>query len=100
MNALWSDYPDGAKKAAATALTYRESKGECMTKMGWDRTEMIAKGMPMTYKDVKKIYNYLNKISWAKDRLINESCESLQHMGWGGVDMFNWAGAKIKSIEL
>lgn len=100
MNALWSDYPEGAKKNAATALSYRENKGECMTKMGWDRTEMIAKGMPMTYKDVKKIYNYLNKISWAKDRLINESCESLQHMGWGGVDMFDWAGAKIKSIEL
>jgi len=98
-NLLFTDYPEASRKNASSALTYRDKSPTCMTKSGWERTEHIATGMPISYKDVKRVYNFLNKNTWAKDKLMNESCEAIQFNGWGGEAMFKWAGEKIKSIE-
>lgn len=99
-NAIYTTYPEQAKKNAKTALQYRESKKDCMKKMGWERAEMIANGNPLPYKEIKRIYSFLIKNNWAKDKMMNESCEALQFAGWGGKAMMDWAGQIIKDVEL
>lgn len=99
LNALWSDYPEKAKQNAREALRLKD-KMECGTKNGWQRTEQIANGMPISYKDVKRVYTFLNKNQWAENKLMNESCDTLLFQAWGGREMLEWAGQKIKSIEL
>lgn len=98
-NMLFTDYPEAAKKNAKRALDTRAGNPTCMTKMGWERTENIANGLPLSYQNVKRVYRYLDKIRWAKDKLMNESCEAVQYMGWGGEAMYQWSAEKIKSIE-
>lgn len=96
-NALHTDYPEQAKKNAAIALQYRD-KG-CGGAAGWKRTEEIAKGSPIPYKEIKRIYNYLKKTSWAENKLIHENCDALLYSAWGGRPMQDWAAAKILSVE-
>ena len=99
VNALWTDYPEQAKKNASRALAIKDNMG-CGTKNGWIRAEEISKGMPLPYKEVKRIYNYLKKTSWADNKLMNESCDALLFNAWGGKPMLEWAADKIKSVEL
>lgn len=98
-NALHHDYPEQAKKNAQRAFEMKD-RSECGTKNGWVRCENISKGMPLSYKDIKRIYSFLNKNSWAENKLINESCDALLFNAWGGRAMLDWAGNKINSIEL
>lgn len=99
-NVLFTDYPEGAKASAKKAREFYKTTGSaCGGKAGWLMNETIGEGRPISYKDVKRIYNYLKKTEPAKDYLFSDSCESVLFSAWGGSQMKEWAANKIQATE-
>lgn len=97
---FFAEYPAGAKETCQKALTFRsEMKSKCGTPMGWQWCQDIIDGKPLSFKQIKRIYNFLSKKLDFKNGVFSESCESLLFACWGGEAMLDWASDKIKSIN-
>src|SRR6185295_7200741 len=97
---LFTNYPQGAKDAAQKALDFRNKMNPtCGTKGGWQFCEDLIAGRPLSFKQIKKLYNYLGKNRQFSNGIFSESCNSLLFSAWGGIDMFNWTENQIKSIN-
>lgn len=96
----FTTYPEGAKNNAKTALRWREqNKITCGTPKGWDRAQNISEGKPLSYSDVKKIYNWLSKHEADSEKLLNDSCDAVLFKAWGGKEMLSWALSTKNTIE-
>lgn len=96
-NVLYTDYPEKAKENARVALKYRD--GGCGTPMGWNRAQRIADGMPLSFKELKSMYRWLSKNEFAKNKIPAENCDAVQFLAWGGQEMMEWTGNRIKMFE-
>lgn len=96
----YSDYPASAKEAAQKAKDYFDKlKPSCGGKAGWALCDDIISGRPLSFKQIKRIYNYLSKTREAYNARFSDSCDALLFSAWGGMAMFDWAEARIKSIN-
>lgn len=99
-NVFYADYPQKAKENAKKALNFRnQMESKCGGKGGWEMTQSIIDGKPLSYKNIKRIYNYLVKNEGFSNYVFSDSCEAVLFYAWGGKDMLNWAKSKIDSIN-
>lgn len=96
-NVLWTDYPEKARLNAKKGLEFMVDG--CGTKMGRERAQKLIDGMPLSYSEVRAIYSWMNRNSWAKDSLPGEKCESAMFLAWGGQEMYVWTGERIKQMK-
>jgi hypothetical protein len=99
VNLLYTQYPQKARKNASDAIKWNEQKPGCGTKMGWDVAKTIAEGKPLSYKQVKRVRNFLVRNEIYKNTPFMDSCDAVLFAAWGGKDMLDWAEMKIKEVE-
>lgn len=96
-NVLWTDYPEKAKENAKNAATWAD---KCPgTPMGRKRSERIANGEPLSFKEVQAIYRWMIKNDYAANRIPGEDCNAVLYLAWGGKEMQSWAADRISSIK-
>lgn len=101
LNVFFTDYPESAKTHIKEAINFKNlSKEKCGTSKGWQRAQDLLEGKPISYKAVKKIYNYLKKNAANENKLMSESCDAVLFKAWGGVPMMKWCFDCINKIEL
>ena len=99
-NVFYADYPQKAKDNAKRALNFKTQMGsKCGGKNGWLMCQDIIDGKPLSYKSIRRIYNYLNKTESFQNYIFTDSCEAVLFHAWGGKEMLSWAKSKIDSIN-
>lgn len=96
---LFTDYPEGAKSNAKKALKWMTDNGGCGTPMGKRMSQDIVDSRPLSFKDLRRIYNYLKRNREHENKLFSDSCESVLFHAWGGSPMFDYCAAKIAMIN-
>jgi len=96
---FFTDYPQDARDSAKRALKFVADNPGCGTTKGKQMGDDIMNGRPISYKDLRRIYNFLNANRPYKDQLFSDSCESCKFAMWGGMAMFDYCAAKIKMIN-
>mgnify|MGYP003336935001 FL=1 len=99
----YSDYPDSVKNNAKNVLDWTEENGwgSCGTDVGKQRANQLAKGEPISFETIKRMYSYLSRHEADLDssKGYEDGCGKLMYDAWGGKTALSWAEAKIKSIE-
>lgn len=99
-NIAFTNYPQSAKDNARRAKDFREKMNStCGGKGGWQMTDEILAGRPLSFKAIRRIYNYLNKNTMYASYKFSDSCEALLFSAWGGKEMLTWCEGIIKSIN-
>lgn len=98
-NIMFTDYPEGAKKNAQRALRWMADNEGCGKPMGKQMSQDIVDSKPLSFKDIKRIYNYLRRNRVHENKLFSDSCDSCLFSAWGGIAMFDYCEAKIKEIN-
>lgn len=99
-NVFYADYPQKAKDNAKRALNFKtQMESKCGGKNGWMMCQDIIDGKPLSYKSIRRIYNYLNKTESFQNYIFTDSCEAVLFHAWGGKEMLSWAKSKIDSIN-
>lgn len=98
-NVLFTDYPEGAKKNAERALKWMDDNAGCGKPMGKRLAQDIVDSKPLSFKDIRRIYNYLRRNREHDGKLFSDSCESCLFSAWGGKPMHDYCEAKIKMIN-
>jgi hypothetical protein len=111
-NSLWdehfaedsySDYPDSVKNNAKAALKYAEENGwgSCGTEVGKIRANQLAKGEPISFETIKRMYSYLSRheVDLESSKGYGDGCGKLMYDAWGGMSALTWAESKINQIE-
>lgn len=99
----YSDYPDSVSNNAKAALEWAEENGwgSCGTPVGKQRANQLAKGEPISYETIKRMYSFLSrhKENAQSSKGYGDGCGQLMYDAWGGASALSWAEAKINSIE-
>lgn len=96
---LYNNYPDAAKANAARALKYKDNgQLRCGTKNGWAWAERLSKGEAFSYKEIKRMKNFLVKNEQYKNMPF-ERCEPVMYHMWGGKAFQDWAENKVQEVE-
>ena len=111
-NSLWnehfaedsySDYPDSVKNNAQAVLDYvaENGWGSCGTDVGKQRANQLAKGEPISFETVKRMYSYLSRheVDLDSSKGYRDGCGKLMYDAWGGKSALSWAESKIKQVE-
>jgi hypothetical protein len=98
-----SDYPEGVKNAAKSAVAYAEKKGwgSCGTGVGKQRASQLAKGENISVDTLKRMYSYLSrhKTDLTKSKSYDDGCGKLMYDAWGGEAGLKWAERKLAQLE-
>ena len=99
----YNDYPDSVKNNAQNVLDWTEENGwgSCGTDVGKQRANQLAKGEPISFETIKRMYSYLSRhdVDLDSSKGYGDGCGKLMYDAWGGKTALTWAEAKIKSIE-
>lgn len=99
----YSDYPESVSNNAKAALKWAEENGwgSCGTDVGKQRANQLAKGEPISFDTIKRMYSFLSrhKENAESSKGYGDGCGQLMYDAWGGASALTWAEAKIKSIE-
>jgi len=98
-NILFTDYPQSVKNTAKRALEYAEQNPGCGKPAGKKIAQDIVEGKPLSFKDIKRIYNYLKRNRDHSNKLFSDSCEAVLFSMWGGMAMFDYCAAKISMVN-
>ena len=98
-----SDYPEGVKNAAKSAVAYAEKNGwgSCGTGVGKQRASQLAKGENISVDTLKRMYSYLSrhKTDLTKSKSYDDGCGKLMYDAWGGEAGLKWSERKLKQLE-
>lgn len=99
----YSDYPDSVKNNAQAVLDWTEENGwgSCGTPVGKQRANQLAKGEPISFETIKRMYSYLSRHEADLDssKGYGDGCGKLMYDAWGGKTALRWAESKINAIE-
>jgi Putative phage serine protease XkdF len=99
----YSDYPDSVKNNAKRVIDWTEENGwgSCGTDVGKQRANQLAKGEPISFETIKRMYSYLSRheADLESSKSYEDGCGKLMYDAWGGKTALSWAESKIKSIE-
>ena len=99
----YSDYPESVKNNAKAALKYAEENGwgSCGTEVGKIRANQLAKGEPISFDTIKRMYSYLSRhaVDLDSSKGYGDGCGKLMYDAWGGKSALSWAESKINQIE-
>ncbi len=75
--------------------------GSCGTPVGKQRANQLAKGEPISFETIKRMYSFLSrhKENAQSSKGYGDGCGQLMYDAWGGASALSWAEAKINSIE-
>ncbi len=99
VNVLFTDYPEKAKQNAATALKFMADHPECGKPMGRRVSQDIVDGKPLSFKDIRRLYNYLKRNQIHENKVFSDSCDAVMFSAWGGSSMLNYCAEKINFIN-
>jgi hypothetical protein len=98
-----SDYPEGVKNAAKSAVEYADKNGwgSCGTGVGKQRASQLAKGENISVDTLKRMYSYLSrhKTQKTKSKSYDDGCGKLMYDAWGGEAGLKWSERKLKQLE-
>jgi hypothetical protein len=98
-----SDYPEGVKNAAKSAVEYADKNGwgSCGTGVGKQRASQLAKGENISVDTLKRMYSYLSrhKTDLTKSKSYDDGCGKLMYDAWGGEAGLKWSERKLKQLE-
>jgi|694.fasta_scaffold67143_4 hypothetical protein len=99
----YTDYPEAAKKAAASAIKKNEERTasqKCGTAVGKIRAQQIAQGKPLSYETIKRVYAYLSRAITFIDKSDPDYLNSCAYISvglWGGEVMLPYARKILRS---
>lgn len=92
-----NSYPDKAKENIKRALEWQEKTGvKCGGNAGASLSLKIVDGLPLTFKEVRRLSNFLSKNSVYGQNEWGKSCDAVKYALWGGSEMMQWANEKVK----
>lgn len=99
-----SDYPDYIKKNAAKALTWfkeNNNPNNCLTAVGKNRMNQLAKGEPISINTIKRMKSFLSrhKVDLQSSKSYEDGCGLLSIDAWGGIEALDWATSYIERLE-
>lgn len=98
-----SDYPEGVKNAAKSAVAYAEKNGwgSCGTGVGKQRASQLAKGENISVDTLKRMYSYLSRhrADLTSSKSYKDGCGKLMYDAWGGEAGLKWAERKLGQLE-
>jgi len=103
----YNDYPKQAIENAKKALRWRDEHPDEIvggTQIGWTRVNQIAKNEKLSLNTIKRIWSFKRHI---KNSEISDDKKGkpwtdagyVAWLLWGGSEMIEWAGRKIKQLE-
>jgi hypothetical protein len=101
----YTDYPEAAKKAAASAIAKNEERTasqKCGTAVGKIRAQQIAQGKPLSYETIKRVYAYLSRAITFIDKSDPDYLNTCSYISvglWGGEAMLPYAQKIIRQKE-
>ena len=101
----YTDYPEAAKKAAASAIKKNEERtasAKCGTAVGKIRAQQIAQGKPLSYETIKRVNAYLSRAITFIDKSDPDYLNSCAYISvglWGGEAMLPYAQKIIRQKE-
>lgn len=98
-NVLFTDYPAKARSNAKEAMRFMKENPGCGKPMGRQRTQDIIDGKPLSFSDIRRIYNYLKRNREHENKVFSDSCDSVMYSGWGGTAMLDYCAEKITFIN-
>lgn len=91
----FSDYPEGVKNSAQRALDWANKNGwgSCGTNVGKIRANQLAKGEPISFDTVQRMYSYLSRhsVDLETSKSYEDGCGKLMYDAWGGEAGLNWS---------
>lgn len=98
-NSLHTDYPEKAMSNAKRALEWSDKMGtKCSGSYGMELAAKISAGHPISFKDLKRIYNYLRRNESYLDSPFDKGCSGVLTNLWGGKEMLKWAESRINEV--
>lgn len=98
-NILYNNYPQKVKDNAQKAFDWQmQTERKCGTKIGLIMNEKLRNGGPVSFKELKRLYNFLKRNEQFKNSQFIDSCDVVNYYAWGGSDMYQWAEEKINEI--
>ena len=98
-NVLFTDYPAKARQNAKDAMRFMKENPGCGKPMGRQRTQDIIDGKPLSFAELKRIYNYLKRNREHENKIFSDSCDAVMYSGWGGSSMLDYCAEKITFIN-
>lgn len=97
----YSDYPEGAKKAACRAKKFyneKENPNDCLTSVGVARMNQLCSGSPLSEKTIARMASFARHLK-GEDISYEEGCQGLAVDAWGGRVGIEWAQRKLEQIR-
>lgn len=98
VNIFFTDYPQKARDNAKKALDFMNDN-PCGTSQGKITSQAIIDGKPLSFKDIRRLYNYLKRNQIHDNKLFSDSCDACKFAAWGGSAMLDYCAEKIKMIN-
>lgn len=99
----YRDYPQSVRNNARRAVQWAEKNGwgSCGTPVGKQRASQLAKGEPISFDTIKRMYSYLSRhrVDLVRSKTYEDGCGKLMYDAWGGREALSWSERKIKQIE-
>ena len=96
----YSNYPDAVSNNAKRGIELNEKvNNRCATQVGKVRAQQLAKGEPVSYETVKRMYSYLERAEVYYDESDTEACGTISYLLWGGKAARRWAESIIREVE-
>jgi len=98
-----TDYPQYIIDNAQRAKKWVDENGygSCMTPVGKNRLNQLAKGEPISVETIRRMYSYLarHKKDLETSKSYEGSCGLLAYDSWGGVEALEWSEKYLQRIE-
>lgn len=98
-----TDYPQYIIDNAQRAKKWVDENGygSCMTPVGKNRLNQLAKGEPISVETIRRMYSYLarHKKDLETSKSYEGSCGLLAYDSWGGVEALDWSEKYLQRIE-
>jgi len=96
----YTDYPEAVKSNAERGIRLNEEvDNKCATQVGKVRAQQLAKGEPISFETVKRMYSYLSRAKEYYKPSDTEACGTISYLLWGGEEALRWSERKIRQVE-
>lgn len=93
-------FPESVRKKIKKALEYQDKMGlKCQSRGGRMLSESIINNENLGYRNLKRIYNYVNKRAEFENKLYSEGCEAVMYHAFGGQEMKNFLETELKRLN-
>ena len=100
INAVPISFSDKIVSNVKKALDFQDKMGlKCSGAGGREVSNAIIENRSMPMRQLKRIYSYLKKNEKYSSSPMNEGCNSVLYLAWGGKEMFDFLDSELKKID-